>query len=80
MKAHARFGVLPERPTQEAMTNDLFLVAAGLIEAACKDSHGNREYDILIRCPRTGAVHGLRMVLVDEGPHVFPLRGDLCRR
>ncbi len=30
-------------------------------------------YDLLIHCLRAGAAHGLRMVFVDAGPHIFPL-------
>jgi DNA-binding CsgD family transcriptional regulator len=30
-------------------------------------------YELLIKCLRTGAVHGLRMVLVDGGLQIFPL-------
>ena len=30
-------------------------------------------YDLLIKCLRTGAVHGLRMAFVDGGPQILPL-------
>jgi len=34
-------------------------------------------YDLQIKCLRTGAVHGLRMVFVDGVPQVFPLLENL---
>lgn len=79
MNAYARIEVLPERPLQRAMTNDLLVVAAQLIEAACRASDGDHEYDLLIKCLRTGAVHGLRVVLVDEGPRIIPLLENFRR-
>jgi DNA-binding CsgD family transcriptional regulator len=106
--AYTRIEVMPERPTQEAMTNDLVVVAAQLVEAACRVSDGDRDagrghigpsvtrglfkgsdsaadgcigagYDLLIKCLRTGAVRGLRMVFVGEGPQLFPLPENLHR-
>src|SRR5277367_4072717 len=62
---------------RETMTTDLSVVAAQLIEAACRTCDGDREYDLLIKCLRTGAVHGLRMVFVDGGPQIFPLLENL---
>jgi hypothetical protein len=32
-----------------------------------------------VKCLRTGAIHGLRMVFVDEGPQLFPLLENLHR-
>jgi DNA-binding CsgD family transcriptional regulator len=119
MNAHAGALVLPERPMREAMTSDLSVIAAQLIEAACRARDGDREaareyiaqamalfhgkpsfgssvtrglskvcdaaadgciddgYELLIKCLRTGAVHGLRRVFVDGGPQIFPLLENL---
>jgi hypothetical protein len=41
--AYARIEGMPERPMQEAMTNDLLVVAAQLIEAACRAPDGGGE-------------------------------------
>jgi DNA-binding CsgD family transcriptional regulator len=106
---YARIEVIPEMSMQEAMTNDLLVVAARLLEAVRRAPDGDREaergyiacsrepsvtrglfkgsdsaadgstgagYDFLIKCLRTGAVHGLRMVFVDEGPQIVPLLED----
>ena len=56
--AHVGTLVVPERLMREAMTSDLSVTAAQLIEAACRVPDG---CDLLIKCLRTGAVHGLRM-------------------
>jgi ATP/maltotriose-dependent transcriptional regulator MalT len=37
-------------------------------------------YELLIKCLRTGTVRGLRMVFVDECPHVFALLENLYLR
>jgi DNA-binding NarL/FixJ family response regulator len=36
-------------------------------------------YDLLIKCLRTGTVHGLRMVFVDGAPQICPLLENLYR-
>jgi DNA-binding CsgD family transcriptional regulator len=119
MNAHGGALVLPERPMREAMTSDLSVIAAQLIEAARRARDGDREaareyiahavtlfhgklgfgpsvmgglsnagsaaadgciddgYELLIKCLRTGAVHGLRMIFADGGPQIFPLLENL---
>jgi DNA-binding CsgD family transcriptional regulator len=72
--AHVGALVLPERLMREAMTSDLSVTAAQLIEAACRVPDG---CDLLIKCLRTGAVHGLRMVFVDGEPQILPMFEDL---
>jgi DNA-binding NarL/FixJ family response regulator len=54
-------------------------VARGLSKAcdAAADGCTDDGYDLLIRCLRTGAVKGLRMVFVDGGPQIFPLLENL---
>jgi DNA-binding CsgD family transcriptional regulator len=35
-------------------------------------------YELLIKCLRTGNIHGRRMVFVDDGPDICQLLEDLC--
>jgi DNA-binding NarL/FixJ family response regulator len=44
---------------------------------AAADSGIDDGYDVLIKCLRTGAVRGLRMVFVDGGPQIFSLLENL---
>jgi DNA-binding CsgD family transcriptional regulator len=43
------------------------------------DGYTGAGYDLLIKCLRTGVVHGLRMVFVDEGPQIVSLPESLYR-
>jgi DNA-binding CsgD family transcriptional regulator len=113
--AHSGAVVIPDSPMRDAMTSELSVIAAQLIEAVCRASdrdriaagesialaagllHGKHRfdqgvtrelskacddaadggidcgYDLLIKCLRTGAAHGLRMVFVDGRTQVFPM-------
>jgi DNA-binding CsgD family transcriptional regulator len=81
--AYAGALVLPERLMHEPITSELSVMAALLIEAACRARDGDRDgciddaCDLLIKCLRTGAEHGLRMVFVDGGPQIFPFLENL---
>jgi DNA-binding CsgD family transcriptional regulator len=44
---------------------------------AAADGCVDEGYELLIKCLRTGAVHGLRMVFVEGGPRIFPLAESL---
>jgi DNA-binding CsgD family transcriptional regulator len=104
---------------REAVTSDLSVIAAQLVDAASRARDGDHAatracialavallhaelsfessfarrppkicqtaanggiddgYDLLIKCLRTGAEHGLRMTFVDGGPRIFPLLENL---
>jgi DNA-binding NarL/FixJ family response regulator len=64
-------GGMHERPLREAVTSDLSVIEAQLIEAACRVRDGDREaareyvahaMALLYRKPSSGAVHGLQVV------------------
>jgi DNA-binding NarL/FixJ family response regulator len=70
-----------ERCNQLALTfPNLSVIAAQLFEAAfrARDGDGDFEgYDILIKCLRTDARRGLRLIFVDGAPQIFQLPENL---